>query len=346
MAGIVRPQQPSNHQTPETNRRRRTGRTTASGGGGEFKRERRAKVAKASAARKSEGQTKRLPPVMVRGTLHGDMAIPMGKVSPAERRTRPRRRYDFTLSVPGAEVRLPSVPSLRVSWRLASGLLILFMAFCLYLLLFTPVFQVDVVQVEGLQRLTLEDIYPGLTVTGESIVKVDPAIVEQELYQAFPEFSSIQVKVSLPSKINLFVTERQPVIDWIQDGKETWIDQEGVAFPVRGTPGKLVRVEADGLPQSTPAEVKVGESWLSPQLVGTVLAMGPYLPEGKSLMFNRERGFGWEDPRGWNVFFGKDLDQVDQKLVTYKTLSEQLVNSGIQPSLISMEFLYAPYYRR
>ena len=316
-----------------------------------------------------------LPPVMARGTVQ-DMAVPSRK------RSQPRHRYDFALSIPGAEVRLPSMPAVRIGWRGASGILVILMSLSLYILLYTPAFQVDVLEVEGMQRLTLEDINSELSISGESIVKVDPENLYAELQAAFPELSSIQVKVYLPAKVKLEVVERVPVIDWVQgsgdgDGyngstEEKWIDLEGYAFPPRGEAGSLIRVEADsdeyigyigdGLPQPATAMIPAGTSdtamkalavhtpMLPPEMVSTLLAMGAYVPAGTPILYSTEHGFGWQDPNGWRVYFGKSLVDADgysisQKLLVYQHLQENLANQGIQPSLISVEFLHAPFYR-
>ncbi len=56
------------------------------------------------------------PPVMSRRGTGGSPVV--RRTSPA-----PRRRYDIALNVPGAEIRLPSMPRVQVGWRLISGLI-------------------------------------------------------------------------------------------------------------------------------------------------------------------------------------------------------------------------------
>jgi cell division protein FtsQ len=281
---------------------------------------------------------------MARGTLQ-DMAVP------ARKRSQPRHRYDVALNFPGAEVRLPSLPVVRIGWRMASAILVILMGLSLYVLLETPAFQVDVVEVEGLERLTLEDINSALNMAGESIVKVDPEMVLADLQAVFPELASIQVRVVLPARVKLEVVERQPIISWVQDGEEKWLDAEGIAFQPRGEAGSLIRVEADGSPLAfeaaplTPEIIIEHKPMLSAEMISTLQTMGPYVPEGAAILFSTEHGFGWQDPNGWQAFFGQDLSQIDQKLLVYQSLQESLRNDGIEPSLISVEFLNAPFYR-
>jgi hypothetical protein len=84
---------------------------------------------------------------------------------------------------------------------------------------------------------------------------------------------------------------------------------------------------------------------LQPDLVQTTLAIQPYLPEGAQLMYDQDRGFGWQDTRGWEVYFGQQIVDIEQKLAAYQTLVDTLTDQGIQPVLISVEYLHAPYFR-
>ena len=306
--------------------------------------------------KKSRRQTYAPPPVMARGVIQ-DMAVPTRK------RTQPRQRYDVALNVPGVEVRLPSLPAIRFGWRVASSLLVILMALSLYILLYTPAFQVDVLEVEGLQRLSFDDINSALDISGESIVKVDPGSLQSELKAAFPELSAVTVKVSLPANIKVSVVERTPIISWVEkgstgDSEQKWIDQDGYAFPPHGEAGNLIKVEADGtlgmdgLTTNTSLNTldvsKKDQAllpMLSPELITTLQAMGKNVPEGTPILFSAEHGFGWKDPGGWQVYFGKSLAEMSQKLLVYQKLVDSLTKHGIEPSMVSVEFLDAPFYR-
>ncbi len=70
------------------------------------------------------------------------------------------------------------------------------------------------------------------------------------------------------------------------------------------------------------------------------------MPEGTVLVFDSEHGLGWNDPNGgWDVFFGNEDEDMDMKLAVYQALVERLKTEGIQPALISVEYVHAPYYR-
>jgi hypothetical protein len=81
------------------------------------------------------------------------------------------------------------------------------------------------------------------------------------------------------------------------------------------------------------------------EMVATLQAMGTYIPAGTPILFSPEHGFGWEDPQGWRVYLGKSLVDINQKLLIYQRFVEALEEQGIEPSLISVEYMHAPFYR-
>jgi hypothetical protein len=69
------------------------------------------------------------------------------------------------------------------------------------------------------------------------------------------------------------------------------------------------------------------------------------MPENSSLVYTKLNGLGWSDPRGWQVYFGVNFDGMQEKLVMYQTIVDQLTQKQITPVLISVENINAPYYR-
>jgi cell division septal protein FtsQ len=303
------------------------------------------------------------PPVMVRGGM-GGMAFGRTASSRMKKQKNTRRRYDVPLKVQGAEVRLPSIPIIHLGWR-ALSLMVLMMTASLFLIWKAPVFQVTDVKAEGLKRLTVGDLNTVMGTVGSSVFTVDPNDLEEALTLAFPELSSIAVKVNLPASIKVVVTEREPVIAWLQDDNEAWVDGEGISFPPRGNPERtLVRVEGHGTPpgvttetnttitsQSLPAGMTgtvaspLPSLRLTPKLVSSILSLGGSMPADTVLVYDSEHGLGWNDPNGWEVYFGAEDQDLQMKLRVYETLVDHLQNEGIQPELISVEYVHAPYYR-
>ena len=310
-----------------------------------------------------DARSEAAPPVMVRGGM-GGMAFGRVASSRLNKQRSPRRRMDVPLSIPGAEVRLPSIPLVNLGWRGISLIMVVMLSICLLLMWKAPIFQVNSVDAIGLQRLTAADVNAVIGTFGKSVFSLNPSVLKQNLQQAFPEFSKISVSLNLPARLKVVVVERQPVLSWTQDGREAWVDAEGVSFPPRGTPSSpLVTVEGYGTPPTDAAVTAAsGPQYLPPgmpfaassviptfrlssDLVSAILALSAKMPADTVLVYDSEHGLGWNDPNGWEVFFGDEDQEMDMKLLVYQALVEHLQSEGIQPAMISVEYVHAPYYR-
>ena len=310
-----------------------------------------------------DARSEAVPPVMVRGGM-GGMAFGRTASSRLHKQKAPKRRFDIPLKVQGAEVRLPSIPLIHIGWRAVSLLMVLMMTASLYLIWKSPVFQVNAIEAKGLKRLTLTELNTVMGTLGTSIFTIDPQMLEENLQQAFPELEKISVRVNLPASVKVSVIERVPVIAWNQSGSEVWVDAQGVAFPPRGNPEKeLVRVEGHGTPPgftttlstndlqnppiglpSTPTTT-IPKISLSSDLVSGILVLGAKMPTDTLLAYDSEHGLGWNDPNGWEVFFGSEDQDMEMKLSVYQAMVDRLQIEGIQPAMISVEYVHAPYYR-
>jgi hypothetical protein len=258
----------------------------------------------------------------------------------------------------------------KVGWRAISGLLAALMVACLFILWKSPAFQVNTVEAEGIERLTVGDLNSVMDILGNSVFTLDPQVIQQTLKQSFPELSGITVRIGLPAQVLVRVTERQPVLSWYQNNTEVWIDAEGVAFLPRGNPGTLVRVAGQGeipaaisgvtvplansvLPGGLAVPVKASDqvvrqaepARLPVDLVQAIVTLGGLVPAEIQLVYDSAYGLGWEDPLGWEVYFGLSTSDMQQRLVVYQGMVDYLLDHGLQPELVSVEYLHAPYYR-
>ncbi len=313
--------------------------------------------------RQFDARSEAVPPVMVRGGM-GGMAFGRVASSRLRKQHTPKRRFDVPLSVPGAEVRLPSLPIIHLGWKGVSLIIVVLSVISLIMMWKSPVFQVKTVEAKGLQRLTTNDLNVVLGTVGQSVFSLDPLILRQNLQQAFPELAKVSVRVNLPARIQVVAVEREPIISWTQEGRESWVDAEGISFPVRGTPASsLVKVEGYG---TLPVDTSISESSLagslppgmpfsatsaiptfklSGDLVTAILGLAKKMPADTVLVYDSEHGLGWNDPNGWEVFFGAEDQDMEMKLAVYQALVAQLQSEGIQPAMISVEYVHAPYYR-
>ena len=189
------------------------------------------------------------------------------------------------------------------------------------------------------------DINIVIGLSGQSIFSANPAQIQQDLNQAFPDLKNVSVKVSLPSRVVVEAEERQPVILWNQNGLSQWIDMDGNAFSPRGDAGKLIVVDAQDSPPVIDKTSLTDLRFLSPDMVGVIIRMAMKVPKDSALLYSSEHGLGWIDSFDSQVYFGPDMKDMDQKLMVYQALAAKLQKEGLQPILISVEYVHAPYYR-
>jgi hypothetical protein len=67
-------------------------------------------------------------------------------------------------------------------------------------------------------------------------------------------------------------------------------------------------------------------------------------PNIEKLYYRGDSGLSYQDGRGWRVYFGTGTD-MNQKLVIYETIVEDLLARGLTPQYISVSNQEKPYYR-
>jgi hypothetical protein len=274
-----------------------------------------------------------------------------------------RQRY-ITLDTPGAEIRLPALPTFQFGWRLVSGVIAILAAGMLWALWNSPVFQVQEPVLRGVERLTAEDVAATVPLAGLPAIEVRPEKIQTDLQAVFPELVDLKVSLTLPATLVINAAERQPVILWKQDGEERWVDREGFLFPIRGsvdTPLVIVEAQGDlpelpvpGLPIAAQPAAEDGDNpeqpadpqpYITPGLATAILTLGPQVPSETAVVYDPGYGLGWNDPEGWQVYFGTDIQDMTMKLTEYQAIVDYLTRIGQRPTLISVESVHAPFYR-
>jgi cell division protein FtsQ len=280
-----------------------------------------------------------IPPVMSR---NGTMGTPMA----ARTSKKARRHMVLPMGVPGVEMRLPSIPTIHVGWRLFSFVLAAALVGVLFFLWNSPEYRVEEAQFNGLKRLRAAEFNAALKLGGEPIFVINPQQIQDTLKEKFPELSSVTVDIKIPAQIIITVKERQPVLAWKQNERTTWIDADGVSFAARGEDGTLVTILAKTSPPMMPLDKNAPKGqYLPKSVVKSMLALAKLAPPNTPIVYDSQTGLGWQDERGWQVYFGTDLSRIDDKMKIYQATVSQLSNEGIQPYVINVAYLNAPYYR-
>lgn len=287
-----------------------------------------------------------MPPVMVRG---GAEAFGWQvNVKDTRKKSRPRRRYDVTLNVPGAEMRLPALPEVHFGWRSISLALVVMMGLLLYHLMNSPLYQVEAAEIIGLQRLSARDVNLLLGVAGNPIFSVDAQALVKRLEDEFPEFASATVEIALPDKVVIQVDERQPILTWVQNGVTQLVDAQGMAFPLRSqndqAPALVVQAQGAPVIVDEPKLMQASEKFLPVDLISAVVSLSAQAPAGTPIVYDPTRGLGWRDAAGYDIYFG-DIRDMDVKVHVYTAIVNELQRQGLTPRLISVEHVHNPYYR-
>jgi POTRA domain, FtsQ-type len=298
--------------------------------------------------RKSRASSKRgyreLPPITARGVVN-EFGID-------RRKKAGKRRYNAASSLPRSLAEVLPLPlprtKIRPGWRLLSFFLALLFGTGLYLCLSLPMFQVGAAQITGNQRIPADEINAALELNGRPVFLQTPALIREKALRAYPELASVEVSVDLPNIVSVHVIERQPVIQWQQEGSYAWVDETGTAFRPRGEAQGLIVVQALAAPPALnlPVEDPLAPTpFISAETVKALTALAPYVPPGTPILYDPVTGLSWTDARGWQAVFGMSGDDVEVRVRVYQAMVDWLTQRGVRPTLINVAYPSAPFYR-
>jgi hypothetical protein len=164
-------------------------------------------------------------------------------------------------------------------------------------------------------------------------------VVKEDLSLTYPGLSNVAVQISWPAEVLISLEERVPVLAWNWDGHVRWVDEDGVAFEPHHEEVDLLQVNSAELPPT------LENRFVDPRIVDTVDILASYVPQGVELIFDMDHGLGWQDNRGWVVYFGFNDDDAHQKMKIYQALVEYLQGKRITPGVINVEYVDSPYFR-
>ena len=256
--------------------------------------------------------------------------------------------YDFAFTLGRTAVHAPAINRPNLGPRWISGGLTLLLVVLLFTMWTANTFLVSGADVTGNQRLSAADVSAALGVTGQPIFAAIPSQIETNLRTAFPDLAGVSVQVGLPNHIYVNVVERAPVLIWSQGDKITWIDANGVSFTPRGNVPGLIPIASNGNPPQVPGDPKklvYDQPFISPAMVQAIQTLAPQVPAGSPMIYDPKYGMGWQDPRGWSVYFGQNTQDIPMKLKVYQAILDTITKQGVQPTLISVEYLDTPFYK-
>lgn len=279
------------------------------------------------------------------GSRRNPLTYPIGRRAAQALGSPVRRRRSYTIPLPdelGTEISLPALPRLRIGRRKLTLLLLVAWLMVARGAWVGDQFRINDVTVEGASLLSEAQIESIARLQGSHVFAMDPRAAEQRLV-SYAEIDEARVQIQWPgNKVTIQVEERRPIVQWNDGGKTWWLSASGVAFIQRQPYKVMVEVT------SSEAVLEISQVALEPAIDPAVLwsavRLSEKLPYATNLTYSQEHGFGFEDPRGWEVLFGRSGD-MDTKVIVYEAIVLSLLGQGQSAVLVSVEDPASPYYR-
>ncbi len=226
-----------------------------------------------------------------------------------------------------------------LSARMLSAVILFSLLVVLFLFFQSDAFYVHRIEVGGLNHLDAAEVFTLSGVANLHIFWVDAEEVRRAVLRS-PSVADAEVRVGWPPHlVQIEVQERAPALVWEQAGVRTWIDVRGRVMPQRSDLQGLLRVVVEG------RDGPLGPNDVIPQdVVDGALQLRALFPNIEVLLYSPMEGLGYQDGRGWRVWFGSGTNMA-AKLTVYNALVEDLLARGIQPEYIDVGDVDAPYYK-
>ena len=203
------------------------------------------------------------------------------------------------------------------------------------------------------------EIVEASQLAGAHIFAVEPAAAAERVAEV-PGVINASVSLSWPNQVLIEVEEDSPVAVWQEGEQQFWVTGNGRLIPVRATVPGLLVIESEMpaaaalvIPDSktedeedtaVPAEPQANLAFIPQDVLAGAEQLRQLRPNIEKLYYRGDSGLSYQDGRGWRVFFGTGSD-MNQKLVIYETIVDDLAARGLAPQYISVSNQEKPYYR-
>lgn len=272
---------------------------------------------------------RRKQPKLTRVQATGAAALPRIEVPPDARKRKRRNSRRYTLP-------LATIKSVALSARWASLLVLAGCIWALVTIARDDSFYLTAIPVDGARAFTASEVVATSGLANVHVFAADPNEAARRIGQ-MPGITSAEVSLEWPNVVKIQVTESTPVALWKQNGRTYWIDEAGKLIPSRAsTPGLL-------LIESELGENLSEEAFVADEVLAGALRLRELRSNIDRLYFDPGNGLSYQDGRGWRAYFGSGLN-MEQKLVVYETIVEDLLERAINPAYISVRNEAKPYY--
>ncbi len=273
----------------------------------------------------------RKQPRMRRLEAEGPLGVPKVQVPSAAKKR--KRRNDPRIQVP-----LEFIRTVAFTPRWMSLVLVAVSVWALVLIGQNETFYLSVIPVRGAKSITQTEIIETSGLEGSHVFAANPEEAASRI-KDIPGVISATVTLRWPNKVNIEVREDTPVAIWKHGGNIFWINREGKLLPARTAATGLLVIESEESLRTTK-----DSSFVAEPIIDGALQLKELRPNIEHLFFRPETGLSYQDGRGWRGHFGTGSD-MEQKLVVYETIVDELLKQGRHISYISVRNQTKPFYK-
>ncbi|MCD6286908.1 MAG: hypothetical protein J7M39_13440 [Anaerolineae bacterium] len=182
--------------------------------------------------------------------------------------------------------------------------------------------------------ITSTEIIYGMKQTSDLVgwhrFSLDPEAAQQILAKALPEYKDIQIHCGIfPTKCELAVTQRIPVMIWETGSERYWVDDGWTFYQVQGDRPDLPVIHGP-MPEAMSAYSAI-------EVYEGIQALGALNISADALDYAPQRGLVWTDPEGRRVALGGGPSMAP-RLQMYEIVVSQCEAEGIFPQAVDVRF--------
>lgn len=196
----------------------------------------------------------------------------------------------------------------------------------------------------GARHLDPSVIYETAGIHEQNIFWLQPQTVARKL-MGLPGVRAVRVRCGLPADVTIEVAEREPVVLWraTVQGRDWWLDKEGVVLPYHGDPSSPSTIF---VVDYSDRHLEEGVLVEPAGLIDSVLQLAAAMPQARLFFFSADRGLSYRQQassREWMVYVGTS-DSLGRKIQAVDVITDYLTASGISPAYIDVRWPDRPVY--
>ena len=193
----------------------------------------------------------------------------------------------------------------------------------------------DSIEVEGIQRLGGWEVIQAAKLDGQNVFTVEADPVADRILE-LPGVKSVGVRVHLPNRVIIEVSEFLPLVEWQRPDGRRWLAEDGSLVPITGDSPGLILVDPR-------AEAADADGNLRSDILENLAVIHEVRPEQRELYYGKVEGIYFRAPEGWNVYLGEE-GGVGRKLSVLAGLQDTLILRDPRPKKVDLRFEEFPTF--